>query len=72
MEESWKDHVYAEGYCVMDADTGEIIIHKNMDEQFYPASIYKSITALVTLQHCDNLDDIITFSDWAINPCSAR
>ena len=64
--------VYAEGYCVMDADTGEIIIHKNMDEQFYPASITKVLTALVTLEHCDNLDDIITFSDWAINSCSAN
>lgn len=64
--------VYAEGYCVMDADTGEIIIHKNMDEQFYPASITKVLTALVTLEHCDNLDDIITFSDWAVNSCSAN
>ena len=63
--------VYAEGYCVMDAETGEIIIHKNMDERFHPASITKVLTALVTLENCDNLDDTITFSDWAINSCSA-
>ena len=60
------------GYCVMDTDTGEIIIHKNMDEQFYPASITKVLTALVTLENCDNLDDTITFSDWAINSCTAN
>ena len=64
--------VFAEGYCVMDTDTGEIIIHKNMDEQFYPASITKVLTALVTLENCDNLDDTITFSDWAINSCNGR
>ncbi len=64
--------VFAEGYCVMDTDTGEIIIHKNMDEQFYPASITKVLTAFVTLENCDNLDDTITFSDWAINSCTAN
>ena len=63
--------VYAEGYCVMDADTGEVIIQKNMNEKFHPASITKTLTALVVLEEDYNLRDTITFSDNAIHSLSA-
>lgn len=57
--------VYAEGYFVMDADTGEVLAAKNGDERFYPASITKVLTALVVLENCDNLNDRLTFSKTA-------
>ena len=59
--------VSAEGYCVMNADTGEIILQNNADEQFHPASITKIMTLLVTVEHCDNLDQVTTVSENALN-----
>ena len=63
--------VSAEGYCVIDADTGEVIIQKNMNERFHPASITKALTALVVLEEDYNMNDTITFSEEAINSLTA-
>ncbi|MGN0397518.1 MAG: D-alanyl-D-alanine carboxypeptidase family protein [Candidatus Fimimorpha sp.] len=59
--------VNAVAYCVMDADTGEVIISKNMDERMYPASITKIMTSLIAFEQCKDLDDEITFSETALN-----
>ena len=74
---NWKmDMVFAEvngpevngaAYCVMDADTGDVIISKNMDERMYPASITKIMTSLIAFEQCKDLDDEITFSETALN-----
>ncbi|MCD8222461.1 MAG: serine hydrolase [Clostridiales bacterium] len=56
--------VSAQGACLMDARTGQVLYGKNQDEQFYPASITKVMTALLTLEYC-SLDDIVTFSATA-------
>ena len=48
--------VSALGYCVMNADTGEIVLQKNADEKLHPASITKIMTLLVTVEQCKNLD----------------
>lgn len=74
---NWKmDRVFAEvngpevngvAYCVMDADTGDVIISKNMDQRMYPASITKIMTSLIAFEQCKNLDDEITFSETALN-----
>lgn len=53
--------IQADGGIVMDADTGTILYGKNMDQQYYPASITKILTALIVLEHCD-LDEMVTFS----------
>ncbi len=50
---------------VMDVDTGTILYSKNMDQQYYPASITKIMTALITLENCD-LDETVTFSAEAV------
>ena len=54
--------VYAEGYFVLDADTGEVLAAKNGDERLYPASITKVLSALVVLENCDDLQDTLTFT----------
>ena len=52
--------VSALGYCVMNADTGEIVLQKNADEKLHPASITKIMTLLVTVEQCKNLDSVTT------------
>ncbi|MCC2820781.1 D-alanyl-D-alanine carboxypeptidase [Lachnoclostridium pacaense] len=53
--------IQADGGIVMDADTGTVLYGKNMDQQYYPASITKILTALIVLERCD-LDEMVSFS----------
>lgn len=59
--------VNGQAYCVMDADTGEVIISKNMDARMYPASITKIMTALIAFEQCKDIEDEITFSETALD-----
>ncbi len=54
----------AEGAVLMDASTGKVLYGKNADQQFYPASITKVMTALLVLERC-SLTDVVTFSSAA-------
>lgn len=56
--------IAAEGAVLMDAATGKVLYGKNADQQFYPASITKVMTALLTVENC-NLSDVVTFSRTA-------
>lgn len=56
--------VQAEGAVLMDAATGRVLFGKNQDQQFYPASITKVMTALLVLERC-SLQDTVTFSATA-------
>lgn len=56
--------VSANGAVVIHADTGEVLFGKNADEQYYPASITKVMTALLVLENA-KLDEIVTFSKTA-------
>ncbi len=56
--------VQAEGAVLMDAATGKVLFGKNQDQQFYPASITKVMTALLVLERC-GLGDTVTFSATA-------
>lgn len=56
-----KPTVACEGAVLMNAATGEVLFGKNENQQFYPASITKVMTALLVLEHC-NLDEVVTFS----------
>ena len=48
---------------VMDLDSGTVLLSKNADEVRYPASITKIMTALVVLEHVDNLDETMVCGD---------
>ncbi len=56
--------VAAEGAVLLDCGTGQVLFGKNEDKQFYPASITKVMTALLTVEDC-NLQDTVTFSQTA-------
>lgn len=43
-------------YVVMDAESGQILIQKNMDKKLYPASITKILTAAIALEVGDPRD----------------
>lgn len=64
--------VKAEAYCVMNRRDGSIVYSKNMDDRYYPASITKIMTALVTLEHCTNLNDTVVFNDEVMNSISSN
>lgn len=69
---SWPSNVSieAEGGILMDADSGTVLYGKNIHEAYYPASITKILTALIIIETCD-LDDIVTFSNTAVNTLEA-
>lgn len=56
--------VAAEGAVLLNANTGEVLYGKNENTRYYPASITKLMTALLTLENC-NLNDTVTFSATA-------
>ena len=55
----------AESAILMDADTGEILYAKNIDERLYPASTTKLMTCLVGIENA-SLDELVTVSREAI------
>lgn len=57
---------YGEAAIVMDAGTGAILYAKNIDDQHYPASITKVLTALVAFENA-SLDDEVTISADCVN-----
>ena len=59
--------IYAESYCVINGETGEIIMAKNPHKREYPASTTKIMTALLVLERVADLDQKLTFSASAIN-----
>lgn len=60
---SWPSGVsiQADGGILMDADTGTILYGKNENQQYYPASITKLLTALIVMERC-SLDEMVSFS----------
>ena len=67
--EPWATECYvlSEGACLIDAGSGVILYGKNADSQYYPASITKVLTALLVVENCDNLSEIVTFSYDAVH-----
>ncbi len=57
--------VTAEGAILMDADTGAILYAKNINTEYYPASITKLLTCLVAIENCD-LSETVEFSTNAV------
>ncbi|MCR5784956.1 MAG: D-alanyl-D-alanine carboxypeptidase [Eubacterium sp.] len=66
-DESWPSDVDIESpsAIVMDISTGTVLYEKNADEQLYPASITKIMTALLAVENND-MDEEVTFSYEAV------
>lgn len=56
--------IYSSAYCVMDADTGQVLVGKNLYTEMYPASLTKILTAAMALEVL-NPTDSYTFSKEA-------
>ena len=65
-EDLLKDNIIGESVLAMDADTNEILFEKNSRQLMSPASITKIMTIHLASKY-GNLEDLITFSDDAIN-----
>lgn len=57
--------IKANNCILMDADNGNILYEKNSNEQCYPASVTKLMTALLVTENC-NMSDILTVSSNAV------
>lgn len=51
---------------VIDADSGTVLYQKDADSLYPPASTAKILTALVVLEHYENMEDLVTFSREAV------
>jgi len=67
LDTSGAPSIMAEGAYVIELNSGAVLYRKNSNEQFYPASITKILTALITIEHCPDLDEMVTFSKNAIH-----
>ena len=56
-------NVTAESAIAIDGSSGKILYRRNMDEELYPASTTKVMTALLLLEHCDPNEIIIAPAD---------
>ncbi|MCR4611282.1 MAG: D-alanyl-D-alanine carboxypeptidase [Lachnospiraceae bacterium] len=65
--EAWPSDVdtLSSAAIVMDVHTGAILYEKNIDAQYYPASITKILTTLLAIEN-SNLSDVVTFSHDAV------
>lgn len=55
---------------VVSLDNGAVIFDKNADKVMAPASLTKITTAILTLEKCTNLDEVITIKQSSINAIS--
>ncbi|MBR5347996.1 MAG: D-alanyl-D-alanine carboxypeptidase [Lachnospiraceae bacterium] len=53
-------------YIVYNPDNGKIICGRGIDEIHFPASITKIMTALVAIEHCTDMNQIVTFTESAV------
>ena len=58
--------IKADGGILIDMASGTVLYEKNADQPYYPASITKILTALIIIERC-NLEDMVTFSNHAVN-----
>ena len=63
----WPEGPETESPCiiVMEEETGTVLYEKMADEQHYPASITKIMTALLALEN-SSMDEVVTFSEDAV------
>lgn len=57
----------AQAGAVIDIDSGAILYEKDADTLYPPASTTKVLTALLVMENCDNLDEMVTISQEAMD-----
>lgn len=56
--------INSECYVLMDAETGQVLVEKGMNQRMYPASITKIMTVLLACEEA-NPDTVVTMSEYA-------
>ncbi len=56
---SAQPNISAQSAIVIDAESGQTLWSRNPDQKMYPASTTKIMTALLVLEHCENLDELV-------------
>jgi D-alanyl-D-alanine carboxypeptidase len=51
----------------MCADSGRVLYESNAHTRHYPASLVKVMTALIVLENVTDLDEVVTFSERAVD-----
>lgn len=71
--ENWPvgPEIGAESAILLEANSGAVLYAKNINEQLYPASVTKILTALIAAEKCE-MDEIVTFSSDAIHSINWR
>ena len=65
-EEIKQPKITSNAYVLYNPKTNEVMESKNADVKMYPASLTKMLTALVSYELCENLEDVITVSENAV------
>ena len=60
------EDISAETAVLIDAETGQVLFDKGMDERMHPASMTKIMTGLLVMESC-GLDEIVTVTEEAIS-----
>lgn len=65
--ENWPEgpDIYSGCAVVLEADTGTVLYDKNMNQQAYPASITKIMTAILAIENC-SMNEMVEFSHDAV------
>ncbi|MBO6297515.1 MAG: D-alanyl-D-alanine carboxypeptidase [Lachnospiraceae bacterium] len=71
-EKSTIDTETLKAACVYDIDGCEVVYSYQANERLSPASLTKVLTALLVLENCQNLDEIITIGDVTIREDGAQ
>lgn len=58
--------IEGEAGIVVDEETGAVLFGQNIHVPYAPASITKLLTALVAVENCASLDDVVVFSHDAV------
>ena len=66
-DDNYGPDIMGETYCVIDGDTGEVLLAKNKDRRMYPASTTKILTALLVIENVPDLNSPMTFTASAVN-----
>ncbi len=65
-EEIERPKITSKSYVLYNPDNDEAVESENGNTKMYPASLTKIMTALVSYEMCDDLDEIITVSENAV------
>ena len=64
------DTVYSEGVYMVNLDTNITVYAKNENRRYYPASITKIMTAIITLENCPGLNEKVSITYKAFDEFS--